>query len=77
MDRQITVINDQFKPRMWVLAGGLLGFLILVFLPSANAKEIDEETIARRRKNGNTAGGIITALAIIVVIVTIGVLSSH
>jgi hypothetical protein len=55
----------------WVLAGGLPGFIILLFMPSAAAAGIDEETKAKRRKTGNKVGNIISIIAIILIIVMV------
>ena len=57
-----------FNPFLWILAGGILGFLILIFMPSANAEEIDEATRTVRRKRGNVTGGVISCIAIVLII---------
>jgi MFS family permease len=53
-----------FNPFIWFFAAGLLGLIVLAFLPSANAvlaenKELYEE----RKKAGNRAGIIILCIA--------------
>ncbi len=60
-----------FNPWLWVLAGGVPGFIILLILPSAKAYGIDEETIEKRRKVGNNTGGVITIIAVILVLIMI------
>lgn len=56
-----------FSPLRWLLAAGLLGLIILLFLPSAKASGIDEAEKQKRIKNANTVGGVITIFALIVV----------
>lgn len=46
-----------FNPLLWILAGGIPGFFILLFLPSANAEGISEPTRESRIKRGNIVGG--------------------
>jgi hypothetical protein len=55
----------------WVLAGGIPGFIILLFMPSAAAEGIDEETKTKRRNTGNKVGNIISIIAIILIIVMV------
>ena len=57
-----------FNPLFWILAGGIPGFLILLFMPSANAEGIDEATRTIRRKRGNVTGGVISCFGIVLII---------
>jgi len=61
---------------LWVLAGGIPGFIILLCMPSVSTVGINEETRIRRRKNGNTVGGIISVIAIIIIVGFIAWISS-
>jgi len=65
-----------FNPWAWILAGGLIGFIILLALPSANAEGVDNATREARARRGNTIGMVISALAIVLIIVVLAALSS-
>jgi len=54
-----------FNPWLWILACGLPGLIILIFMPSAAAPGIDEATRERRRKTGNTTGGVLSLIGIV------------
>ena len=59
-----------FNPVIWFFAAGLLGLIVLAFLPSANAALPDnEELYEQRRKTGNTAGIIILCFAAVVIFI--------
>lgn len=45
-----------FNPLLWILAGGIPGFIILLCMPSANARGIDDDTRVNRRRRGNIVG---------------------
>jgi len=62
---------------LWILAGGIPGFIILLFMPSASADGIDEETRNRRKKSGNTTGAVISVIAIILSIGLLVWIYSH
>lgn len=72
------VIADRkgFNPWAWVLAGGLLGFVILLALPAATANGIDDATRDVRTKRGNTVGTVISAIAVILIVVMLVVLAN-
>jgi hypothetical protein len=58
-------------------SAGLLGLIVIGFMPSANAvKESQPELYLKRKKAGNTAGIIILGIAILAIIALIGRLSS-
>ena len=48
---------------LWVLAGGVVGLLILAFLPDTEKLQDTEQKVAL--KNGNITGGVISAIAVI------------
>lgn len=72
------VIADKkgFNPWAWVLAGGLIGVIILLALPSANADGLDDATRDARAKRGNTVGTVISALAVVLIVVILAVVSN-
>lgn len=48
----------------WFLAGGVIGLLILAFLPFVNDKtKLSDEEAESRRKLGNTIGGVISGIS--------------
>ncbi len=53
-----------FNPWLWLLAGTPLGLVVIAFLPSANPKKSDAATCEARRKKGNVAGVILSALSL-------------
>lgn len=57
-----------FNPLLWMLAGGIPGFLILMAMPSASADDIDDVTRITRRRRGNITGGAISCVAVTVMI---------
>ncbi|MFQ5708487.1 MAG: hypothetical protein ACE5HO_13600 [bacterium] len=65
-----------FNPLLWVLAGGIPGFFILLFLPSANADGISEATREIRIKRRNIVGAVITTIAITVLIGLLAMISN-
>jgi hypothetical protein len=55
-----------FNPWAWILAAGLLGLIVLAFLPSASDPDLDIETLDKRRRNGTNVGlGISIACVVI------------
>lgn len=65
-----------FSPWLWILAGGIPGFIILLCMPSATAEGLDEATREERRTTGNTTGAIISVIAVLVIIGIIAYISS-
>ncbi|MGB5158941.1 hypothetical protein [Desulfobacterium sp. N47] len=57
-----------YNPWLWILAGGIPGFIILLCMPSAAASDINEAIRRRRRIAGNTVGGLIGGGVIAVII---------
>ena len=60
-----------FNPLRWFFAAGLLGLIILFFLPSASAKDIDENEKLKRAELGNKVGTIISIIALILTAILI------
>ena len=48
----IVALAKGFNPLRWFFAAGLLGLIILFFLPSASAKDIDENEKLKRARTG-------------------------
>ncbi len=66
-----------FNPIIWFFAAGLLGLIVLAFMPSAKAiLSENEELSEQRRVAGNRAGIIILVIAAALILVTIIVLQS-
>ena len=60
----IIASSKGFNPLCWFFAAGLLGFIVLVFFPSANKSGLSWEEKAVRAKRGNTVGTVISVLAV-------------
>jgi len=54
-----------FNPLYWVIAGSLLGFIVLLFLPDARQAGIDQEERNKREKFGNLIGGFLSSIVLI------------
>jgi len=58
-----------FNPFIWFFAAGLLGLIVLAFLPSANAVLPENiELYEQRRAAGNKAGIIILCIGAVVLL---------
>jgi len=67
-----------FNPVIWFFAAGLLGLIVLAFLPSAKAVLAEnQELYEQRRKTGNKAGIIILCIAAVIILVAILILQSQ
>lgn len=53
---------------LWFLAGGIIGLVILAFLPFVNKGNLSEIEVRERTKTGNIIGGVLTALALIQIV---------
>jgi hypothetical protein len=54
-----------YNPWCWALAAGLIGLIVLAFLPFANDPQRPDDERARLTKRGNTIGLVFTAIAIV------------
>jgi hypothetical protein len=50
---------------LWTIACGLLGLIILAFLPFANKPHVGEKVNRSRRQTGNTIGGVLSAIGLL------------
>ena len=55
-----------FNVWAWILAGGLVGLIVVAFLPSAKATNIDENEKQRRRETATNIGLILSILFILI-----------
>ena len=55
---------------LWVLAGGIIGLLILAFLPFVNNKSdiADADEKSRLASRGNRVGGVISVIAVLMLL---------
>jgi hypothetical protein len=54
-----------YHPALWFFSGGIIGLIVLAFLPYVNDKsKLPEEERAAKLKSGNTIGGVISAIGI-------------
>ena len=58
-----------YNPIIWFFAGGIIGLLVLAFLPNVKDGGFSGEELQQKLKTGNIAGGIIAAIAIAFMIV--------
>jgi hypothetical protein len=63
----VVALSKGFNPMCWFFAAGLLGLIILFFLPSVYAKDIDETEKLKRAQLGNQVGTVISIIALIFV----------
>ena len=54
-----------FNPLYWVIAGSVIGFVILLVLPAATANNISDEERVKREKFGNSIGMLLSAVVLI------------
>lgn len=64
-----------YNPILWFFAGGILGLLILAFLPFTNKGNLSEEERIKKLKSGNIIGGVIAAIAITFILLQIFILA--
>ena len=75
----ICVVTGLFAVRkgynffLWVLAGGVIGLLILAFLPFVNDKSdiADEDEKRRLASRGNRVGGVISVIGVLMLLVLV------
>ena len=53
---------------LWALAGGVIGLVLLAFLPFANKPGQPPEEQARLKKTGNIMGGVLAAFSVLVIV---------
>jgi hypothetical protein len=53
---------------LWTFACGLLGLVVLAFLPYANRPDVSEEVNRSRCQTGNIVGGVLTAVGLLVIL---------
>lgn len=58
----------------WFLAPGLIGILVLSFLPSTTKGNLSPGAAVRERARGNRIGGVLAAITIVSSLFTIAVL---
>jgi len=50
---------------IWFFAGGIIGLIILAFLPFTNKGDLSPGDAAQKRRTGNTIAGVFAGLAIL------------
>ena len=58
-----------YNPALWFLAGGILGLIILAFLPFADAPGDSEDVQRDKKKTGDIVGGVISGVVALIVAV--------
>lgn len=54
---------------LWLFAAGILGLIVLSFLPFANKPELPAEEQSRLKTRGNIAGGVFAGLTLLGIII--------
>ena len=72
----LVAVCKGFNPLLWLLAGGIPGFIILCCLPSAKSADINGDVRAARARMGNTVGGVISGIAVVLVAVLFAVVAN-
>jgi chromate transport protein ChrA len=67
----IIAYKKGFNPVFWILAGGLIGLIVVSVMPSANAAGIEEAERDARRRRGNITGGVLSAIVVVVILIVI------
>lgn len=49
---------------IWFFAAGIIGLIVLAFLPFTNKGDLPPEVAEQKRTTGNIIGGVLAALAI-------------
>lgn len=61
-----------YNPALWFLAAGIIGLLILAFLPFVNEKsELPESQRQSKKKTGDIIGGVISAISVIILLINL------
>jgi uncharacterized membrane protein HdeD (DUF308 family) len=68
--------KKSFNPWIWFFAGGLLGLIAILILPSAHAALPDQELYEQRRKTSNTAGIVILCIALFAILILMAYIGS-
>lgn len=58
-------VHKHYKFWNWVLAGGILGLVVLLFLPACNSNRLSDADKGRWHQTGNEIGGWITAVSLV------------
>jgi hypothetical protein len=53
---------------LWIFGCGLVGLVVLAFLPYANRPDVSEEVNRSRRQTGNIVGGVLTAVELLAIL---------
>ena len=54
---------------IWALAGGIVGLLVLAFLPDCTSSEMPDAERTARKKKGNVIGATIAVISIVLGVV--------
>lgn len=54
-----------FNPLYWVIAGSVIGFVILLVLPAATANNLSDEERDKREKFGNSVGMLLSGIVLL------------
>ncbi len=61
-----------YNPYIWFFAAGLIGLIVLAFLPFVNEKsELPEDERSSKQKRGNMFGGVLAGIAILILLASL------
>ncbi len=68
--------NKGYNPIWWIFSAGILGFAVLAFMPSARAVDINDAERMQRKSTGNTVGGVLSGVNILVTFIFVAWIAS-
>ncbi len=73
----IIALIKGFNPVVWFFGAGILGLIVILFMPSARkVKKTDEVLYKKRKEDGNNAGYIMLGVVILAIIANV-ILSNY
>jgi cytochrome bd-type quinol oxidase subunit 2 len=60
-----------YNPACWFFAAGIIGLLILAFLPFVNKGDLSEEEARSKRNAGNIIGAVISVIAVVFMLISL------
>jgi uncharacterized membrane protein YidH (DUF202 family) len=67
----IIAAKKGFRPLRWLLALGIIGFIVVICFPSAEKKGLDPAESARRAEQANSIGAFLCGINIFFVVISI------
>ncbi len=58
-----------YNPYIWFFTGGIVGLLVLAFLPFTTRKDLPHYKDIRMKRTGNVIGGVIAIISIMLTVI--------